>query len=82
MTMSRAFASAGTRDGAMPRPAGHALGGGTKFLCHSVRNIDEEGGIWRADAVYSVSPALPKGMRTIDAEVTVADCAERGIPTV
>ncbi|WP_366557913.1 hypothetical protein [Albidovulum sp.] len=44
--------------------------------------VKEEGGVWSADAVYSVSPALPKGMRTIDAEVTVADCAERGIPTV
>jgi len=44
--------------------------------------LKEEGGVWSADAVYSVSPALPKGMRTIDAEVTVADCAERGIPTV
>lgn len=44
--------------------------------------LKEEGGVWSADAVYSVSPALPRGMRTIDAEVTVADCAERGIPTV
>ena len=44
--------------------------------------LKEEGGVWSADAVYSVSPALPKGMRTIDAEVTGADSAERGIPTV
>ncbi len=82
MTMSRAFASAGTRDGAMPRPAGHALGGGTKFLCHSVRNIDEEGGIWRADAVYSVSPDLPIAARVIAAATASAKCAQKGIPTV
>lgn len=44
--------------------------------------VKEEGGVWSADAVYSISPTLPKGIRTIDAEVTVADCAERGIPTV
>ena len=39
------------------------------------------GGNWRADAVYSVSPALPKGPRTIDAEIAVQGCAELGIPT-
>ncbi|WP_413875919.1 hypothetical protein [Albidovulum sp.] len=43
--------------------------------------VKEEGGVLSADAVYSISPALPRGIRTIDAEVTVADCAERGIPT-
>lgn len=43
--------------------------------------VKEEGGVRSADAVYSISPALPRGIRTIDAEVTVADCAERGIPT-
>lgn len=44
--------------------------------------IDEEGGIWTGDAVYTVSPALPRGPRTIDAEVTVAECERREIPTV
>ena len=41
----------------------------------------KEGGVWRADAVYSVSAALPGGLTMIDAEVTVEECAERGIPT-
>lgn len=44
--------------------------------------VDEEGGIWTADAVYTISSALPRGLRTIDAEVTVAECARRSIPTV
>jgi hypothetical protein len=44
--------------------------------------VDETGGIWRADAVYTISAALPRGERTIDAEVTVANCALNGIPTV
>lgn len=35
-----------------------------------------------ADAIYTISPALPAGSQTIDAEVTVADCARSGIPTV
>ena len=44
--------------------------------------VTEEGGVWSADAVYSISPALPRGSATIDAEVMAADCGERGIPTV
>lgn len=52
------------------------------FARHVRTNVSKEGGIWRADAVYTVSPALPQGSRTIDAEVAVADCIEQGIPTV
>ena len=52
------------------------------FARHVRTNVSNEGGIWRADAVYTVSPALPQGSRTIDAEVLVADCIEQGIPTV
>ena len=44
--------------------------------------VDERDGVWTGDAVYTISPALPRGSRTIDAEVTVADCARRDIPTV
>lgn len=62
--------------------AGFALQSDAGFARHLRTKIDEEGGIWRADAVYTISSALPRGLRTIDAEVTVADCAERGIPTV
>jgi hypothetical protein len=45
-------------------------------------SADVKGSLWRADAVYTISPSLPRGARTIDAEVTVADCVARGIPTV
>ncbi|MEZ5734026.1 MAG: hypothetical protein R3D97_17040 [Paracoccaceae bacterium] len=62
--------------------AGYAVAEEYGFARHVRTKIDEEGGVWRADAVYTISPALPRGLRTIDAEVTVADCAERGIPTV
>nr|WP_231592454.1 hypothetical protein [Pelagovum pacificum] len=55
---------------------------GYGFARHVRTNVAEEGGIWRADAVYTISPALPEGLRTIDAEVTVADCANTGVPTV
>lgn len=62
--------------------ARYSLIRGYGFARHLRTNLDREGGIWRADAVYTISPALPRGMRTIDAEVTVADCEEQGIPTV
>lgn len=55
---------------------------GYGFARHVRTLVAEEGGTWRADAVYTISPALPSGERTIDAEVTVADCQLRGIPTV
>lgn len=55
---------------------------GYGFARHVRTTVKEEAGIWRADAVYTISPALPRGLRTIDAEVTVADCGASGIPTV
>jgi len=55
---------------------------GYGFARHVRTLVDETGGIWRADAVYTISAALPRGARTIDAEVTVANCALNGIPTV
>jgi hypothetical protein len=55
---------------------------GYGFARHVRTNVDETGGLWRGDAVYTVSPALPRGLKTIDAEVVAETCAERGIPTV
>lgn len=61
--------------------AGYAVKNNAGFV-RQVRTLtDKEGGIWRADAVYSVTAALPQGVQTIDAEVTVDECAERAIPT-
>ena len=62
--------------------AQYALIRGYGFARHVRTNVTNEGGNWRADAVYTVSPALPQGSRTIDAEVVVAECTEQGIPTV
>ena len=62
--------------------AQYALIRGYGFARHLRTNVDEKGGVWAADAVYTISPALPRGLRTIDAEVVVANCAENGIPTV
>ncbi|MFN0116363.1 MAG: hypothetical protein ACKVPY_16955 [Paracoccaceae bacterium] len=61
--------------------AGYALSRGFGFVRHLRTNVAEKGGIWTADAVYTISPGLPGGVAAIDAEVAVADCEEQGIPT-
>ncbi|WP_292288027.1 hypothetical protein [Marivita sp.] len=62
--------------------AQYALIRGYGFARHLRTKVDEEAGLWRGDAVYTISPALPRGVRTIDAEVVSASCAENGIPMV
>ncbi len=60
--------------------AQHALDRGAGFVRHVRTLVTQSSGIWEADAVYTVSAALPEGLRTIDAEVTVAACGRDGIP--
>ena len=55
---------------------------GYGFTRHLRTNVQEKGGVWAGDAVYTISPSLPRGLRTLDAEVVVQNCAENGIPTV
>ena len=62
--------------------AQYALIRGYGFARHLRTNVVEEGGTWLGDAVYTISPSLPRGLKTIDAEVVVADCGAAGIPTV
>lgn len=62
--------------------AQYALIRGYGFARHVRTNVDMRGGIWEGDAVFVISDALPDGLRTIDAEVTVAACKENGIPTI
>lgn len=62
--------------------AQYALIRGFGFARHVRTNVAETDGNWRGDAVYTISAALPRGVKTIDAEVTVSDCVEQGIPTV
>lgn len=62
--------------------AEYALIRGFGFARHVRTSVEEEGGVWVADAVYTISPALPRGLYTLDAEVVAADCAAQGIPTV
>jgi len=45
-------------------------------------NVQVEGSVWVADAVYTISPALPRGLQTLDVEIVLQDCEDQGIPTV
>lgn len=62
--------------------AQYALIRGFGFARHVRTTVAKSNGVWRGDAVYTISAALPMGLRTIDAEVTVRDCGAQGIPTV
>lgn len=62
--------------------AQYALIRGFGFARHVRTAVAKDGNTWRGDAVYTISAALPKGFKTIDAEVVVRDCGEQGIPTV
>jgi len=62
--------------------AQYALIRGFGFARHVRTNVAQTGSLWRGDAVYTISSALPNGIRTIDAEVTVRDCGDQGIPTI
>ncbi|MFW8637163.1 hypothetical protein [Cribrihabitans pelagius] len=62
--------------------AQYALIRGYGFARHVRTTVKQSGGSRIGDAVYLISPSLPRGLRTIDAEVVVADCEANGIPTV
>ena len=62
--------------------AQYALIRGFGFARHVRTTVAQNGNKWRGDAVYVISAALPEGIRTIDAEVTVRDCGALGIPTI
>ncbi len=55
---------------------------GFGFARHVRTTTENQSDLWRGDAVYTISPSLPRGLKTIDAEVIVANCEENGIPTV
>ena len=86
--VSFSLAMTGARDNADVEAYGrcaaaqYALDRGYGFARQVRTIVTKEGRNWYGDAVYLVSAALPQGLRTIDAEVTVAECGELGIPTV
>ncbi len=82
VTMKGARSKADVADYAKCAAARYALIRGYGFARHVRTKVEESDGIWRGDAVYTVSAALPAGVLTLDAEVVVANCRDDGIPTV
>ena len=82
VTMRGAAGPAALERYAQCAAAQYTLIRGYGFARHVRTVVDETAGVWTADAVYTISPALPRGDRTIDAEVVAADCRLSGIPTV
>ncbi|THD73552.1 hypothetical protein E7681_11880 [Thalassobius vesicularis] len=82
VTMGGARTAEDVSDYAECAAAQYTLIRGYGFARHLRTNVEQQGGLWRGDAVYTISSALPRGLRTIDAEVVAAHCAENGIPTV
>ncbi|NIY99553.1 hypothetical protein HC022_26080 [Salipiger sp. HF18] len=80
--MRGARGSSDVEDYAECAAAQYALIRGYGFARHLRTNVAQEGGLWRGDAVYTISAALPRGLKTIDAEVVALACAENGIPMV
>ncbi|MEM9434541.1 MAG: hypothetical protein AAGA12_11520 [Pseudomonadota bacterium] len=62
--------------------AQYALDEGYGYVRHLRRKVDQEGGIWRGDAVYTLSKTRPEGTNVIDADSVVFACVENGTPTV
>ena len=82
VAMTKALTPADVEQYADCAAAGYTLIRGYDFARHLRTKVYKASGIWRADAVYTISPALPRGSRTLIAEVVADDCAARGIPTV
>lgn len=70
------------RDYAECAVAGYADARGFEFARHIRTEIDEETGLWTADAFYTMSPSIPEGVNTLEAQVVVSKCNETGIPLV
>lgn len=62
--------------------SGYAQQRGFGFTRHLRTEVTEASGIWTADAFYTMSPTIPQGVNTLEADVVVAKCEETGIPLV
>lgn len=82
VAMTKALSNEDVSNYAECAAAQYALIRGYGFARHLRTNVAQEAGLWRGDAIYTISASLPRGLKTIDAEVTTAECVDKGIPTV
>ena len=55
---------------------------GYGFARHVRTQVSNDTGILIGDAIYTISPTLPAGVRIIDAQEVLKECKSEGIPTV
>lgn len=80
--MTNALSVRDVEDYAQCAAAGYTLIRGFGFARKIRTRVTRQSSVWLGDAVYLISPTVPRGSNTIDAEVAVATCNDRGIPTV
>ena len=69
-------------DYAVCAAAKYTLIRGYGFARHLRTRVSQDGNEAHGDAVFTISASLPRGSKTIDAEVVASDCAVNGIPMV
>ena len=82
VAMTNALSNQDVSDYAQCAAAQYTLIRGYGFARHVRTQVEQSSNLWRGDAVYTISPDLPQGIKTIDAEVVAANCREKGIPLV
>ncbi len=80
--MTNALTAENVKDYGDCAAAGYALSIDGGYARHLRTKVDEDSGVWTADAVYTISRDRPSGLEVIDAAEQVENCATRGIPTV
>lgn len=82
VTMGAAAGPDDVSDYAECAAAQYALIRGYGFARHVRTSVEQDRNMVQGDAVYTISPSLPRGLKTIDAEVVASNCAANGIPMV
>ncbi|MEP3846444.1 MAG: hypothetical protein ABJM43_14015 [Paracoccaceae bacterium] len=79
--MPNTLSSMGNADYAQYTAKGYVLIQGWDFARHVCSSVERDKNNWTADAYYTISEELPRGIKTIKAKAVAPAFAERGIPT-
>ena len=80
--LTNTLSSTGNADYAQYTAKGYMLIQGWDFARHVCSSVERDKNIWTADAYYTISKELPRGIKTIKAGAVALAFAEHGIPTV
>lgn len=82
VVMTNALSVRDVEDYAQCAAAGYTLIRGFGFARKVRTTVTRSARTWQGDAVYLISATVPRGLSTIDAELAVETCNDKGIPTV